>query len=39
MPPGAGISDDKARQRMLTLAKEFETIGDRALKFEDSEAN
>ena len=36
MPPGKGISDEKARQHMLSLAREFETVGDRALNFEES---
>jgi hypothetical protein len=39
MPPGKGISDEKARQQLLHLAREFETVGDRALKFEETGSN
>lgn len=38
MPPGKGISDERARHQMLMLAREFEAVGDRALEFEEGDA-
>lgn len=34
MPPGQGISDEAARQRLLLLARDFESVGDKALAYE-----
>jgi hypothetical protein len=39
LPPGRGISDDKAREEMLRLTQAVETIGDRALKYEEAARN
>jgi hypothetical protein len=36
MPPGRGISDEAARQRLLRLAREFEITGDGALAYEQT---
>jgi hypothetical protein len=34
MPPGRGISNDADRQRLLRLARQFESMGDLALRYE-----
>jgi hypothetical protein len=36
MPPGKGISNEKSRQHMLILAREFASVGDRALNYEEA---
>lgn len=36
MPPGQGISDRRERDRLLSLARDFETIGDEALAYEQT---
>lgn len=34
MPPGAGISDQASRDRLLRLARNFARLGDAALSYE-----
>jgi len=36
MPPGQGIGNEADRLRLLRLARDFETIGDAALAYEES---
>lgn len=35
MPPGQGITDERARQHLLGLARSFERVGDEALAYEE----